>query len=163
MPKPSLRFVESPIPTPSPYKMILSPSMSKRPERTLPPLSHYKISPSYSPSQTSYPSQTSSPTPEPIPSPTPEPTSPIPETKVFIIIALFAAFVFRSVIYKFIKKNKAKVKVDYTMDLPRNLYSVDMRNNQFNQQINPTAYNKLNLIRRSGSSTSLNDGDATPV
>jgi hypothetical protein len=77
---------------------------------------------------------------------------------------LFAAFIFRSVISKMIKKNNPKVKVDYTSYSSRHLYSVDVRSNQFNQQINPTAYNRLNLIRRSGSSTSLtNSGDLTPV
>jgi hypothetical protein len=81
-----------------------------------------------------------------------------------IIVVLFAAFIFRTVISKIIKKNKPKVKVDYPSNSPTNLYSVDFKSNQFNQQINPTAYNRLNLIRRSGSSTSLtNSGDVTPV
>jgi len=169
MPTPSLRLIKSPIPTPSPYKMILnkSPSMSKSPERTLPPLS-LKVSPSYSPSKTPYPSLSPSSTPSlsssPSPSPTPLSIFTINETKILIIVVLFVAFIFRTVISKIIKKNKPKVKLDYPSNSPRNLYSVDFKSNQFNQQINPTAYNRLNLIRRSGSSTSLtNSGDVTPV
>jgi len=169
MPTPSLRLIKSPIPTPSPYKMILnkSPSMSKSPERTLPPLS-LKVSPSYSPSKTPYPTLSPSSTPSlsssPSPSPTPLSIFTINETKILIIVVLFVAFIFRTVISKMIKKNKPKVKVDYPSNSPSNLYSVDFKSNQFNQQINPTAYNRLNLIRRSGSSTSLtNSGDVTPV